>query len=132
MTEAHPATTSPTDVTDKATWQRIVAEFQRPSTPRALWQVADTFIPYAALWVLIYFSLSISWWITIPLAVLAGAFLVRIFIIFHDCGHGSFFPSRRANDILGFISGVLTTGYAGMRQQKRQRRDESSGPGPRH
>ena len=43
-----------------------------------------------------------------PLAILAGAFLVRVFIIFHDCGHGSFFKSRKANDILGFITGVLT------------------------
>jgi omega-6 fatty acid desaturase (delta-12 desaturase) len=50
----------------------------------------------------------VSWWLTIPLAVLAAAFLVRIFIIFHDCGHGSYFRSRRANNIVGFIAGVLT------------------------
>jgi len=50
----------------------------------------------------------VSWWITVPLALLAGAFLVRVFIIFHDCGHGSFFKSRMANDVLGFITGVLT------------------------
>ena len=55
-----------------------------------------------------YFSLQVSWWLTLPLAVLAAGFLVRVFIIFHDCGHGSFFPSRKANDILGFITGVLT------------------------
>ncbi|MBN8739185.1 MAG: fatty acid desaturase [Xanthomonadaceae bacterium] len=93
---------------DKATWQRIVAEYQQPSTARALWQVANTLVPYAALWVLMYFSLKVSWWLTMPVAILAGAFLVRIFIIFHDCGHGSFFPSKRANDVLGFITGVLT------------------------
>jgi omega-6 fatty acid desaturase (delta-12 desaturase) len=55
-----------------------------------------------------YFSLKVSWWLTLPLALLAAGFLVRVFIIFHDCGHGSFFPSRRANDILGVITGVLT------------------------
>jgi omega-6 fatty acid desaturase (delta-12 desaturase) len=55
-----------------------------------------------------YRSLAISYWLTFPLAVLAGAILVRVFIIFHDCGHGSFFKSRTANDLLGFISGVLT------------------------
>ena len=49
-----------------------------------------------------------SYWLVVPLAILAGGFLVRVFIIFHDCGHGSFFKSRRANDILGFITGVLT------------------------
>ena len=53
-------------------------------------------------------SLSVSWWLVLPLAVLAGAFLVRVFIIFHDCGHGSFFKSPAANDAVGFISGVLT------------------------
>ena len=55
-----------------------------------------------------YRVLEISLWLTVPLAVVAAAFLVRIFIIFHDCAHGSYFPSRRANDIVGFIAGVLT------------------------
>lgn len=108
MTARQAAATPRVDGTDKATWQRIVAEYQQPSTPRALWQVVNTFVPYAALWVLIYFTLGVSWWATVPLAALAGAFLVRIFIIFHDCGHGSFFKSKRANDVLGFVSGVLT------------------------
>ena len=55
-----------------------------------------------------YWSLSVSWWITLPLAVLASGFLIRIFIIFHDCGHGSFFKSQLANDTVGFIAGVIT------------------------
>ena len=55
-----------------------------------------------------FISLGVSWWITVPLAMLAGAFLVRVFIIFHDCGHGSFFKSRLANDIVGFCCGLLT------------------------
>ena len=96
------------ETANKATWQRIVAKYQQASNPRALWQVANTFIPYLLLWYLIYLSLGVSWWLTLPLAVLAGAFLVRIFIIFHDCGHGSFFESKRANDLLGVIAGVLT------------------------
>ncbi len=91
-----------------AEWKKIVAEFQQPSTGRAVWQVINTFGGYALLWYLMYWSLSVSWWLTVPLAVLAGAFLVRVFIIFHDCGHGSFFASQRANDTLGFIAGVLT------------------------
>jgi len=92
----------------QAAWRKIVAKYQQPSTVRALWQVANTFIPYALLWGLMYLSLGVSWWVTIPLAMLAGAFLVRIFIIFHDCGHGSFFKSKRANDVLGSIAGALT------------------------
>jgi omega-6 fatty acid desaturase (delta-12 desaturase) len=91
-----------------AAWKQIVAKFQEPSRPRAIWQIVNTFGPFIALWYFMYLALPVSWWIVTPLAILAGALVVRIFIIFHDCGHGSFFKSRRANDILGFISGVLT------------------------
>ena len=72
-----------------------------------MWQLITTLIPYFLLWYVIYAS-TVSLWLTVPLAVLAGAFLVRLFIIFHDCGHGSYFSSRRANDIVGFITGALT------------------------
>ena len=89
-------------------WKEIVAQFQQPSTPRALWQIINTLVPYAALWYLMYLSRGVSWWLVVPLAILAGAFLVRIFIIFHDCGHGSYFKSRGANDLTGFIAGILT------------------------
>jgi omega-6 fatty acid desaturase (delta-12 desaturase) len=89
-------------------WKAIVAEFQHSSTGRATWQLVNTLVPYAVLWVLMYHYLSVSWWIVAPLAVLAGALMVRVFIIFHDCGHGSFFSSRLANDITGFLTGILT------------------------
>ena len=93
---------------DEAAWKRVVLEYQKPSTPRALWQVANTIIPYGVLWYLMYLSLEVSYWITVPLALLAAGFLVRVFIIFHDCGHGSFFKSRTANNFLGFVTGILT------------------------
>lgn len=93
---------------DVAAWKPIVARFQHPSRWRAAWQMANTLGAYALTWTLIYFAVTISWWLAAPLAVLAAGFVVRIFIIFHDCGHGSFFKSRRANDIVGFITGVLT------------------------
>jgi acyl-lipid omega-6 desaturase (Delta-12 desaturase) len=93
---------------DAAEWKRIVAQYQKPSTARALWQIAGTLGPYALLWYLMYHALAVSWWITLPLAILAGALLVRVFIIFHDCGHGSFFKSRAANDVWGFLCGILT------------------------
>jgi len=60
-----------------ALWKDIVLKYQNPSLPRALWQIVNTIVPYAFLWYLIYRSLAISWWLVIPLAVLAGAFLVR-------------------------------------------------------
>ncbi len=90
------------------TWKAIVERYQKPSTGRGMWQVINTMVPYTALWVLMYFTVHISWWLTMPIAVLAGAFLVRVFIIFHDCGHGSFFKSQRANHIVGTLAGVLT------------------------
>lgn len=93
---------------DPAGWRECVAAYQRPSTKRAVWQLINTLIPYALLWYLIYLTLGVSFWLTLPLAVLAGGFLVRLFIIFHDCGHGSYLRSRRANDIVGFVTGVLT------------------------
>lgn len=92
----------------KAAWRSIIEKYREPSAWRALWQIVNTLIPYAVVWSLIYFSLSVSWWLTIPLAVLAGALLVRVFIIFHDCGHGSYFKTSRANNIVGFLTGVLT------------------------
>ena len=93
---------------DTSSWKEIVRLYQEPSRWRAAWQLTNTLGPYALLWYLMYRSLAWSHWVTFGLAVVAGLFLVRIFIIFHDCGHGSFFKSRRANDIVGFITGVLT------------------------
>ena len=93
---------------DTAAWKELVLQYQKPSIGRALWQMANTLVPYVLLWYLMYLSLPVSWWLAVPLAILAGAFMVRIFIIHHDCGHGSFFKSRKANDVLGFITGVLT------------------------
>ena len=93
---------------DAADWKEIVAKYQRPSAAKAIWQIANTLVPYALLWYLMHLSLAVSWWLTAPLAILAGAFLVRVFIIFHDCGHGSFFKSHRANVVWGFLCGLLT------------------------
>src|ERR1051325_965776 len=94
--------------TTTSRWKEIVAKYQQPRLPHGLWQVANTLVPYAALWYLMHLSLGISYWLTAALAVLASVFLVRVFIISHDCGHGSFFKSQKANHILGFITGVLS------------------------
>jgi omega-6 fatty acid desaturase (delta-12 desaturase) len=100
------------------TWKPIIAAYQKPSAGRATWQVLNSVGVYVALWGTMALALTVSWWLAIPLAVLAGAMLVRVFIIFHDCGHGSFFASRTANDSWGFVTGVLTfTPYAHWRWQ---------------
>lgn len=89
-------------------WKAIVAQYQEPDARKASWQLVNTLVPYIALWALMYFAVSLSWWITIPLAMLAGGLLVRAFIIFHDCGHGSFFKSKRANEFWGIVTGLLS------------------------
>jgi omega-6 fatty acid desaturase (delta-12 desaturase) len=104
--EAKPVSVQPP--ADNAAWKEIVARYQKPSVGRAVWQIVNTVVPYGALWYLMYLCRLVSWWLVVPLAVLAGGFLVRVFIIFHDCGHGSFFKSRGANDTVGFFAGVLT------------------------
>jgi len=89
-------------------WKVMVAQFQRPSWVKATWQLLNSLGPYALLWYAMYWSLSISFWITLPLAVLAAGFLVRVFIIFHDCCHGSFLGSPLGNRVVGFVTGLLT------------------------
>lgn len=79
-------------------------QVDNPDDPAA-WQIANALILYLVLSYLIYLSLKVSWWMALPPAVLAGGFLVRWFIIHYDRGHGSFFKSRAANDVGGFITG---------------------------
>ena len=90
-----------------AIWKAIVAKYQQPHAGRAAWQLVNTVGSYVVLWYVMFLSLTVSWWLTVPLAVLAGALLVRVFIIFHDCGHGSFYASRFANSFWGFVTGLL-------------------------
>src|SRR5687767_3264420 len=95
------------DTSSPLSWKAIVARYQKSSAKRGIWQIVNTLVPYVALWYLMYLTAPISWWLTIPLAVLAGGFLVRTFIISHDCGHGSFFKSPRANHVVGAITSFL-------------------------
>jgi len=91
-----------------ASFNSNIGKYQTPDTWKSIWQILNTLIPYLGLWALIVYSLSISYWITAFLAVLAAGFLVRLFIIFHDCGHGSFFKSQKASTAVGVIFGIFT------------------------
>lgn len=93
---------------NKTTWQQAVKKYQGASVQHSLWQVFNTLIPYFILWYLMYRSLEISYWLTLALAIPAVGFYTRTFIIFHDCGHGSFFRSKKANTIIGYLTGVIT------------------------
>jgi len=93
---------------DYAGWQSIVREYQKPDLRKGLLQIANSFGGLLATAALMYLALGVGYWLTLLLAVPAAGFLVRIFIIQHDCGHGAYFKSKRANDIVGTLSGVLT------------------------
>jgi len=78
----------------------------------------NSFGPYLLLWVAMVYARTVSYWLVLPLAILAAGFLARIFIIFHDCSHGSFFKSKRANQVIGRIAGLLNvTPYRHWRWQ---------------
>ncbi|PYI53142.1 fatty acid desaturase [Paenibacillus flagellatus] len=85
-----------------------VAAFERSDTRKSVWQICNTMVPLIVLWYSAYAALSVSYWLTLPIAIVAAGFLVRTFILFHDCCHQSFFRNRLANDILGTITGILT------------------------
>ncbi len=92
----------------KPSLRNMLAPYQSPDMRRSLWQVANTIVPYLALWVLMFLSLKVSYWLTLALAIPTAGFMVRTFIIFHDCGHGSFFTAKKANEVVGIIAGILT------------------------
>lgn len=105
---SHGSMESPATPDVSAPWQTAVARYQTPTLGRSMWQIVNSIGAYVLLWYLMYLSLAVSAWLTAALALLTAGILIRVFIIFHDCGHGSFFASRRANDVMGFITGVLT------------------------
>src|SRR3954465_14387186 len=94
------------------------AAFQNPILARSLGQLATSVGGFLVTCAVMYLCLRISLWMSLPLSVLAAGFLVRIFIIQHDCGHGAFFRSQRANNILGNLCSLMTlTPYAFWRRQ---------------
>ena len=89
-------------------WSARLAPFRKPDLARSVWQLSSTFVLFVAGWSLMYASLRLPYWITLLLAVPTGFMIVRLFIIQHDCGHGAFFKSARAADVVGRLIGVLT------------------------
>jgi acyl-lipid omega-6 desaturase (Delta-12 desaturase) len=93
---------------NRPVWRDSMAPYERPSWGRSLLDVATSVVPYVALSVLMYVSLGeVTYWATFALAIPTAGFLMRTFIVFHDCTHGSFLPSRRANLWVGRLSGLL-------------------------
>lgn len=89
-------------------WVQVLAKYREPSTFRSVFELMATLVPFVLLWGLAWASLSVSYWLAFAIAALNGVFLVRIFVIQHDCGHASYFPNRTAQDWVGRCLGVLT------------------------
>lgn len=93
---------------DQQNLRKNIAPFETAATRNSVWQVINTLVPFFLLWILAYKSLSISYVLTLGISIVAAGFLVRIFIIFHDCCHQSFFNNKTANRVLGTVTGVMT------------------------
>ena len=102
---ATPETSDPTHARD---WIKVLANYREPSTWRSAYELAVTLGPFLALWALAWWAMSISGWLTLAISLCNAAFLLRLFAIQHDCGHGSFFKNRRVSDAVGRVLGVLT------------------------
>ncbi len=89
-------------------WTAILRSYREPDHVRSVLEIVVTAVPFIALWVAMCVSLSWSYWLTLLLSVPTAFFLVRLFMIQHDCGHGTFFRSRRPNDWVGRVLGVVT------------------------
>lgn len=96
------------DDTLKTSWIKIVSKYNHPDPVKSWWQLSSNLFLYALSWFLMYESLSVSYWITLGLAVPSAGILIRLFIIHHDCGHGTYFKSRKLRDITGVVIGILT------------------------
>jgi omega-6 fatty acid desaturase (delta-12 desaturase) len=93
---------------DSRALMRNLAPYREPSTARSVLELAITAVPFVLLWGLIWVAVDAGYWIGLLLAVPAAGFLVRLFLIQHDCGHGSFFRHRLTNDWVGRAIGVVT------------------------
>lgn len=95
---------------NKREWNARLKQYATPSLSRSSWQLVNSIVPYVALNIAMAWLLAsgVSYWWLIPLSALGGLLMVRLFILFHDCTHLSFFKSKRANAIWGHFLGVLT------------------------
>jgi omega-6 fatty acid desaturase (delta-12 desaturase) len=93
---------------DQADFRSLLAKYREPSLRRSLTQLITTVVPLFALWTLMYFLLDVSLGLVLVCALPASGLLMRVFIIQHDCGHGSYFKSKTANDFLGLCCSILT------------------------
>ena len=88
-------------------WRPVLAPYAQPHLGRSLLDIIASVVAYLGLLVAMYFLLDVSYWLVLAASVPAAGFLVRTYIVFHDCAHGSFLPWSKANDWLGAACGLL-------------------------
>jgi acyl-lipid omega-6 desaturase (Delta-12 desaturase) len=88
-------------------WQAAVKKYSKPVMKKSIGQMLNTLLPYIGIWILMIYLAESHFWVSCILAALAGLFVVRIFIIFHDCGHYNFFKNKRTCDIIGYLTGII-------------------------
>ncbi len=93
--------------TEKA-WLKILSNYRKPNTGRSLYELAVTLIPFILLWAAAWVAIHFGYWLGLILVIPAAGFLLRLFMLQHDCGHGSFFGRRQWDDWTGRAIGVLT------------------------
>ena len=108
MTIAPDGFKAPHDVQDARYWVRVLADYREPRALRSWTELLITLGPFILLWCIAWWSLSVSYWLTLAISLFNAAFLLRLFAIQHDCGHGAFFKSRSTSDWIGRTIGVLT------------------------
>ncbi len=108
MTENRTMQTTPDTSIDARQLARDLSRYREPVQGRSIIELAITLGPFVLLWLLMWVSLEWSYWLCLLLAVPTAGFLVRLFMIQHDCGHGAFLRRRASNDWLGRVLGVLT------------------------
>lgn len=89
-------------------WVKVLAAYREPNTARSSFELAVTLGPFIALWGLAWWALGVSYWLTFAISLVNAGFLLRLFAIQHDCGHGSFYTNKTVGDWLGRVIGVLT------------------------
>ena len=89
-------------------WATTLAFYREPNQLRSSFELGVSLVPFVGLWALAWWSLSVSYWVAFGLSVVNAAFLLRLFAIQHDCGHGSFFKKRAVSDWVGRAIGVIT------------------------
>jgi acyl-lipid omega-6 desaturase (Delta-12 desaturase) len=102
-------------------WNQLLSRYREPDISRSVFEILITAVPFVILWTLMWAALAISYWLCLLLAIPTACFLMRLFMIQHDCGHGACFRRRSTNDWVGRVIGVITlTPYAFWRRTHSQ------------